>query len=314
MVAPEIGEDAIWTKDAPQYEALRGDLPVFLGPPTRGGLVTAVGRCISKPAATTSSLTSAVAPKDLISFAKWCDTARVFGIRRILRTDGSVSPLTAFIPGTAACKPGQRGAVTLAMMVQDEEKRLGRCLESVSGWIDEVVVVDGGSKDSTREIARGYGASVIERSFDGNYAAQRNVGLERVRTPWVLMLDADEFVTPEMLPLLDRVTASGRVDGAWLHLLNRFEGEETPWLWPDRKLRLFKSGRLMAGRIHEGVQGVKRVAYLPLNGPFVVHSKTRAEHWDREDQYLDLDPTFYSEDDARRIREWRSERRGTAAG
>ena len=62
----------------------------------------------------------------------------------------------------------------------------------------------------------------------------------------------------------------------------------------------------MVGRIHERVRGTKRPVYLPLSGPFIIHSKTLSEQWDREKQYFERDPSYYSEHDAERIRRWRS--------
>jgi hypothetical protein len=53
---------------------------------------------------------------------------------------------------------------------------------------------------------------------------------------------------------------------------------------------------------------VKRPAYLPLSGPFIVHSKTLSEQWDREKQYLEIDPSYYSDEDASRIRQWKTRR------
>jgi glycosyltransferase involved in cell wall biosynthesis len=189
-------------------------------------------------------------------------------------------------------------------MVQNEERRLGDCLASVSDWVVESVIVDGGSTDRTREIAAKFGARVIDRPFDGDYAAQRNVGIRALSTPWILVLDADERLPEEMPPILDHVASSGEADGVYIHFLNVLEGETTPWFWPDRKLRFFRSGHSMTGRIHEVVSRIRRPVYLPLSGPFILHSKTLTEQWDREKQYYEMDPSYYSPQDAKRIADW----------
>ncbi|MFZ0665637.1 MAG: glycosyltransferase family 2 protein [Acidimicrobiales bacterium] len=306
-MAASSAEEAIWTSNIASFEAVREvTIPFYLGPPVRPHLPTAVARSVLRPFLTGSSLASHLSPRDILSFNIWQDTARIFGIRKVLNPDGSPSLLTHSLPKSQAPRTAAPPSVGLAMMVQDEEKRLARCLESVAGWVAEIVIVDGGSRDSTIDIARSFGAHVIERRFDGNYGAQRNEGLKIVRTPWVLMLDADEVLSEDLPPMLDQVASCGNVDGAYIHLLNKLGDDTQPWFWPDRKMRFFKSGRLYAGRIHEKVQGIKRAAYLPMSGPFIHHHKSMAEQWDREKQYLEMDPTYYSDEDAKRIRQWRS--------
>jgi glycosyltransferase involved in cell wall biosynthesis len=89
-------------------------------------------------------------------------------------------------------------SISVLILTLDEEVNLGDCLDSVA-WCDDVVVFDSFSSDRTVEIARKNGARVVQRTFD-NYASQRNSALTEVayRHPWVLMLDADERMTPEL--------------------------------------------------------------------------------------------------------------------
>lgn len=308
MGASALGEEAIWTSEASSYEAVSdAAFPVFLGPPVRRNLLIASARCALDPRSAALAVARHTRPRDVLSFAAWIDTARVLGITKVLRADGSNSPLTGLLPRPLRLQSRKPPSVGLAMMVQNEEKRLARCLSSVAGWVSEMLLVDGGSTDATVDIARSFGARVIERPFDGDYAAQRNVGLNLIRTPWVLLLDADEILSSDLPPVLDQVASSGVVDGAYIHLLNRLDDDPTPWFWPDRKMRFFKSGHLMAGPIHERVQGLRRVAYLPLSGPYIRHNKSLTEQWDREKQYFELDPSYYSAEDAERIRRWRSD-------
>ncbi len=89
-------------------------------------------------------------------------------------------------------------SISVLILTLDEEVNLAGCLESVA-WSDDVVVLDSFSRDATPEIARARGARLLQRRFD-NYAAQRNFGLReiRYRHRWVLMLDADERVPPDL--------------------------------------------------------------------------------------------------------------------
>lgn len=93
--------------------------------------------------------------------------------------------------------------IALCMIVRDEEANLGRCLESVRGVVDECVVVDTGSRDGTRELAREAGARVLEFAWCDDFSAARNHALAGASSDWVLVLDADEqLVSPDARALL----------------------------------------------------------------------------------------------------------------
>ena len=95
----------------------------------------------------------------------------------------------------ALCAPG-RPRLSLCMIVRNEEEMLPPCLESVRGVVDEIVIVDTGSSDATRELARRAGARVLERPWDDDFAAPRNLALRHATGDWVLQLDADERLAP----------------------------------------------------------------------------------------------------------------------
>jgi len=84
--------------------------------------------------------------------------------------------------------------LSLAMIVRDEEERLGRCLSSVQGFCDELLVLDTGSTDGSRAVAEAAGARVEDLPWPGDFAPARNACLERVQGDWVLVLDADEVL------------------------------------------------------------------------------------------------------------------------
>ncbi|BAC07921.1 tetratricopeptide repeat-containing glycosyltransferase family 2 protein [Thermosynechococcus vestitus] len=96
-------------------------------------------------------------------------------------------------------------AITLCMIVRDEATRLPQCLASVAGVVDEAVIVDTGSQDETVAIARDWGARVYEIPWQDDFAAARNVALGYVTTEWVLVLDADETLTPAFAALLPQI-------------------------------------------------------------------------------------------------------------
>jgi glycosyltransferase involved in cell wall biosynthesis len=93
-------------------------------------------------------------------------------------------------------------SVAAAMIVRDEAHFLPGCLKSLQGKVDEIVVVDTGSRDATPCIAEDAGARVFHSDWIGDFAAARNRGLEQVSTDWVLYIDADERLrTPSDRPL-----------------------------------------------------------------------------------------------------------------
>ena len=82
--------------------------------------------------------------------------------------------------------------ISLCMIVRDEEEHLARCLASVQGVVDEIVIVDTGSIDRSVEIAEGFGARVLHEEWKGDFAAPRNTGIDAAGGDWILVLDADE--------------------------------------------------------------------------------------------------------------------------
>ena len=133
--------------------------------------------------------------------------------------------------------------LSIAIVALNEEANLGRVLESVR-WADEIVLVDSGSTDRTCEIAQEYGARVIREPWRG-YTAQKNYALELCTKDWVLSLDADEEVSPELAEEIRSVLADSKaLDGYSVPRKNLFMGR---WMrhggfYPDPKLRLFRRG------------------------------------------------------------------------
>jgi len=148
-------------------------------------------------------------------------------------------------------------ALSVVIITKNEEVNIGHTLESVQ-WADERIVVDSGSTDLTREIARQHGATVFEEVWKG-YAAQKNSAIGKASCDWVLSLDADEQVSPELAENIRRIVGAGRgpssATGYFVARRNFFLGR---WIrhggfYPDRKLRLFRrgSGQFIERAVHE---------------------------------------------------------------
>jgi glycosyltransferase involved in cell wall biosynthesis len=95
--------------------------------------------------------------------------------------------------------------VTLCMILKNEEAHIGRCLESLKGHVDEIVVVDTGSTDKTMEICKSYGARVYEHPWENSFSKARNQAMSYVTTEWILQLDGDEEMDAESAPKIRQV-------------------------------------------------------------------------------------------------------------
>ena len=92
--------------------------------------------------------------------------------------------------------------LSLCAIALNEEAALPQCLGSVTGVVDEIVLLDTGSSDRTQEIARSFGAKVYDYKWCNDFSAARNEALKYVQGDWVLVLDADEYLVPEIVPSL----------------------------------------------------------------------------------------------------------------
>jgi len=142
--------------------------------------------------------------------------------------------------------------LSISIISKNEEANLRRCLESAADLAAEIIVVDSGSTDATRAVAREFGARVEHQDWLG-HPGPKNVALRLCTQPWVLALDCDEELSPELRRSIQDFFAQGgheQNDGAIMPRKVFFLGR---WIthgdwYPDRKLRLFKrAGALWGG-------------------------------------------------------------------
>lgn len=158
-----------------------------------------------------------------------------------------------------------RDGLGVLVTARDEAAMLPGALASVAGWAAEVLVVlDPRSLDQTAEVARAAGARVLEHPFESS-AAQCNWGLERFARPWVLVLDADERVTPELRAEIDARLPGAGEDAFSVARHNYAFGKRLRWGdWAgDRVVRLLRRGRArFAPRAVHGVAEAASVGRL----------------------------------------------------
>ncbi|HBH01121.1 MAG TPA: glycosyltransferase family 2 protein [Candidatus Rokubacteria bacterium] len=183
-----------------------------------------------------------------------------------------------------------RPRLSVVVITLNEAERLRACLESAA-WADELVVVDAESQDKTVQIAREFTDRVLVRPWAG-FAEQKNFAVAQATGDWILSLDADEEVPPELRAEIQALLgAEPAEDGYRVPRRNIFWGR---WirhggLYPDWQLRLFRRGRgrFVERTVHESVRVEGRVGRLasPL-----VHRSYRdvADFLERADRYSTL--------------------------
>lgn len=147
-------------------------------------------------------------------------------------------------------------SISVAVATYNEEDNIGRCLEAVKDWVDEIIVVDGSSDDKTREIAEQMGTKVIKTTNKPNFHINKQMAIDKCQGDWILQLDADEVVTPGLKEeILATLKEDPIVDGFKIPRKNYFLGR---WLskggqYPDYVTRLFRKGkgRLPCASVHE---------------------------------------------------------------
>lgn len=159
--------------------------------------------------------------------------------------------------------------ISVAIATFNEEENIGPCLESVK-WADEIVVVDGSSTDKTRELAKKYGAKVIETINRPMFHTNKNMAIDACQGEWILQLDADERVpselAAEMRKIAQKPIKKSDPVAYWLKRKNYFLGRflQKGGQYPDPVIRFFKKGkaRLPAKSVHEQMKVDGKVEWL----------------------------------------------------
>jgi glycosyltransferase involved in cell wall biosynthesis len=163
-----------------------------------------------------------------------------------------------------AVSPGRtiastKARVSVLVPVKNEADNLRRCLPALA-WADEVFVVDSQSTDATCEVAREHGCHVVQFHFNGTFPKKKNWSLENLpfRNDWVLIVDADEVVVPELAEEIARRTAGNEADGFYLNMKYFFLGRRIRHCGYSEawNLRLFKHrlGRYEKMPVRPGAQ------------------------------------------------------------
>lgn len=171
--------------------------------------------------------------------------------------------------------------ISVALAVFNEEKNIKKCLESVSGLVSEIVVVDGGSTDNTRKIAEKFQARILSTDNPKIFHINKQKALDLATRRWILQLDADEVISEELKKEIIDLKDDGMIDGYYFPRKNYFL---TSFLkkggqYPDYTLRLYRNGKaeFPCKSVHEQIMLSGKSAYL--KHPLLHYSYPNFSHY-----------------------------------
>jgi glycosyltransferase involved in cell wall biosynthesis/DNA-binding SARP family transcriptional activator len=187
-------------------------------------------------------------------------------------------------------------AVSLCMIVKDEEKNLAGCLASVKPIVDEMVVVDTGSTDRTKDIAKAFGAKVYDYDWNDDFAEARNYSISKAKGEWIFVMDADEVISPCDYDSFRKIVGKRPIAAIAYSIMTRnyntlanmigwtpndgqYPEQEAAFGWlPSSKVRLFygKDQVWFEGAVHEMVDPV-----LKRNGIMIKRCSIPIHHYGR---------------------------------
>ena len=185
--------------------------------------------------------------------------------------------------------------LSVVIITFNEERNIGRCLESVRAVADEIVIVDSFSTDKTKAICLQYEVNFIEHEFE-SYATQKNYAITQAKYPHILSLDADEALDKNLTAAILEVKQDWKYEGYYMNRLTNYCGQwiyHSGW-YPDRKLRLWNSRKgswtmSKEDNCHEFYQLKERSTTAHLKGNILHYSfYTVREHVLTAYKYVDI--------------------------
>ncbi|MBQ5696106.1 MAG: glycosyltransferase family 2 protein [Clostridium sp.] len=175
---------------------------------------------------------------------------------------------------------GKKASLSLCMIVKDEGKTLERCLNSVKSFINEIIIVDTGSKDNTVEIAKKFNAKIYKFKWIDDFSAARNFAFSKATSDYIMWLDGDDFINEDDIKkiesLLSNMDSSYDYISAEYILARNSEGKVSTSLRRNRIVKR-QSAFLWVGNVHEYLA----VYGKGLEGNFSIEHGKVKEYTDR---------------------------------
>ena len=184
--------------------------------------------------------------------------------------------------------------ISAVIITKNEERNIGRCLESLQGVADEVIVVDSGSTDDTEDICRAAGTHFEHHDWEG-YSGQKNYANRLATHTWILSIDADEALSPTLRESILTLKQKG-MDNTVIYAVNRLSNYCGHWIhhcgwYPDQKIRLWHNGAVeWEGEVHEELRFLRtHLSTQLLEGDLLHYTYySVADHAERQVRYANL--------------------------
>ncbi|MCB0703072.1 MAG: glycosyltransferase family 2 protein [Candidatus Kapaibacterium sp.] len=178
------------------------------------------------------------------------------------------------------------------VITYNEEKKIGNCLDSLVNVADEIIVVDSYSTDRTIEICKSKGAKVISQQFLG-YANQKNFGIQEAKFDYIISLDADEVLSPELINSIKYISPTSFLSAYEVNRLTNYCGR---WIkhggwYPDPKIRIWKKGnaKWVGDGVHETLELADNTKIVKLKGDLLhFTTDTISQHIDQIQKFTTL--------------------------
>lgn len=190
-------------------------------------------------------------------------------------------------------------SISAVISAYNEEKKIEKCLASVS-WVDEIIFINNSSTDRTVSIAQKYTSKIFKRANNKMLNINKNFGIQKAGSDWILYLDADEVVTPELKNEIIKTIQpknNPTIFGYWLPRKNIIFGK---WIrhglwWPDLQLRLFRKGtaKYPCVHVHEKIKTDQPTGQL--------QSALLHNNYENIDQYLRKFTAIYADNEAENL-------------
>ena len=171
--------------------------------------------------------------------------------------------------------------ISLCMIVKNEELVIGRCLESIKDVVDEIIIVDTGSTDNTKEIAKSYTNNIYDFKWINDFSAARNFSFSKASKDYIMWLDADDVILYEDKVKLQNLKESlnDEVDMVIMRYNVSFDKKGNPSFSYNRERLLKRSvGYLWSGQVHEAISQYGNIIYSDIA---VSHKKIKDSPIDR---------------------------------
>lgn len=147
--------------------------------------------------------------------------------------------------------------ISACIIVKNEGDVIENCLKSIKGIVDEIIIIDGYSKDNTVDICKKYSKKIFSHRWSGSFSAERNYSISKAKFEWILVIDADESLSEKLKSKINELIQNDRINGYYIPRLKVWGNKflRCGRAYPDYQLRLFRrtKGRFI-GDIHEIVR------------------------------------------------------------